>query len=277
MATPRTLSFLNLLIVALNFVWIASLENELFFSFSFTDTIELYPSYLTPAKFTYKIWSFIGLIMIIAAYMMYKGSIDNDPNSTTVKKVEKIDYLLILNQLALGLSMTLKHNDYFICSIIFSTVCLISIFTVNRRIQIRRLTSNSITRYFIRLGFGIYTGWIMFVLAFNATTILSKYSIQLGDQLFFYLNVCILILISIAMILYSYFYFLPTVSAVLVWGCYGIYYQINLNPISEYYNIKPYTIFAMILGIIFTAYNYYRCSERRKELIVVIQEPPSIS
>lgn len=277
MAAPRTLSLLNLLIVALNFVWIASLENGYFFNFSFTDTIAFYPSFLTPAKFTYKIWIFVGFIMIMAAYMMYQGSQDTQLNINTVKKVEKIDYLLILNQMALGLSMTLKHNDFFMWSILYSTVSLVTIFMINRRINIKRLTSNSVTRYFIRLGFGVYTGWLMFVLGFNIAAVLSKNSVYIGEELFFYLNVLILVLVTIAMAVYSYYYFLPSVSAVLAWGSYGVYYKFSQNPISDNYDIKPYLIMAMAVGGILTAYNYYRCTVRRRIAANIMEEPPAIS
>ncbi|WP_156306347.1 hypothetical protein [Sphingobacterium endophyticum] len=276
MAAPRTLSLLNFLIVALNFLWIAILENAILFDFTFTDTIAFYPSYLTPAFFTYKIWSFIAISMILAAYFMFRGTQEPHYSSNTIKKVEKIDYLLILNQMALGLSMTLKHNDYFFWSILYTGVCLITVLIINNRIHIQKLTSNSLTRYFIRLGFGVYTGWIMFVFGFNSAVILSKLSLQLGEQQFFFLNVAVLLLVTLAMVIYSYYYFLPSVSAVLVWGCYGVYYQANLSDISDRHDIKPYLIFAMLIGAIFTAYNYYRCNVRRNQINIMMEEPPSI-
>lgn len=276
MAAPRTLSLLNFLIIVLNFLWIAILDNAILFDFSFTDTIAFYPSYLTPALFTYKIWTFIAIIMIIAAYFMWKGTQESNLSVNTVRKVEKIDYLLILNQLALGLSMTLKHNDYFYSSILFTIVCIITVLRINKNINIRRLTSNSLTRYFIRLGFGVYTGWLIFVFGFNCAVILSKISLQIGEQLFFFLNVALLLLVTLSMIIYSFSNFLPSVSAVLVWGCYGIYYQANLSNISESHDIKPYLIFAMAIGSIFTAYNYYRCNVRRNEINITMGEPPSI-
>ena len=277
MAAPRTLSLLNLIMVALNFGWIAFLESGFLFNYSFTDTISFYPSYLTPAKFTYKIWIFTGLIMISAAYLMYQGTQKNTLNINTFKKVQKIDYLLILNQTALGLSMALKHHDYFLWSIIFSTICLVSILGINRRIEIKKLTSNSFTRYFIRLGFGVYTGWLIFVLGFNSTAIISKFGIQIGEELFFYLNILVFALITIAISLYSYLYYLPTVSAVLVWGSYGAFHQLSQYPLSENYNFKPLLIGAMTIGSILTAYNYYRCSVRRNIQPIIMQKPPSIT
>ena len=277
MAAPKTLSLLNLVIVAINFLWIACLENGFLFNYSFTDTIAFYPSYLTPAKFTYKIWTFIAFNMVLAAYLMYVGSQPTNSNENTIRKVQKIDYLLILNQLALGLSMTLKHNDYFYWSILYSCICLYTLILINKRIQIKKLTSNSFTRYFIRLGFGVYTGWLIFVLGFNSAIILSKLSLSLGDHLFFYLNLGILTILSIVMLTYSYYNYLPSVSAVLAWGCYGVYDQSKTNPISQNFDLGPYLLIAMGLAVISTAIVYYRCSIRRKQIPLIIQDPPTIS
>lgn len=277
MAAPKTLSFLNLVMVAINFLWIACLENGFLFGFSFTDTIAFYPSYLTPAKFTYKIWTFIAFNMVLAAYMMYVGTQKNTLNENVVRKVEKIDYLLILNQMALGLSMTLKHNDYFYWSLMYSIICLVSVMVINKRIQIKKLTTNSFTRYFIRLGFGVYTGWLMFVIGFNFAVILSKLSLTLGDAFYFYLNLGALAIICACMLAYSYYNYLPSVSAVLAWGSYGAYIENKQDPLPTQYDILPFLIISMILGLIFTAFNYYRCTVRRKSLAVAIQEPPSIT
>ncbi|SRR5690606_16518191 len=277
MAAPKTLSFLNLVMVALNFLWIACLENGLLFSFSFTDTIAFYPSYLTPAKFAYQIWNFIAFNMVLATYMMYVGTQKNSLNENVVKKVQKIDYLLILNQMALGLSMTLKQNDYFYWSLLYSIICLISVMLINKRIQIQRLTTNSFTRYFIRLGFGVFTGWLMFVIGFNFAVILVKLSPSIGDPLFFYLNLFALAITCACMLAYSYYNYLPSVSAVLAWGSYGAYVENKQDPLPTQYDILPFLIISMILGLIFTAFNYYRCTVRRKMLSITIQEPPSIT
>jgi hypothetical protein len=79
------------------------------------------------------------------------------------------------------------------------------------------------------------------------------------------------------MAVYSYYYFLPSVSAVLAWGSYGVYYKFSQNPISDNYDIKPYLIMAMAAGGILTAYNYYRCTVRRRIAANIMEEPPAIS
>ncbi len=263
MAGVRTLSVFNFLIVVLNFLWIAAIENGFIYGYSFSKTFSQYPTYLNPAIFTYKIWTVISILIIVTTYLMYYGTQRVHYNLNTSHKIKKIDYLLILNQLALGLSMVLKHNDLFIGSIICTIICLVTMLIINNRIKIHRISLNSFTRYFIRLGFGVYTGWLMFVLSFNFATLLVKLNLMQNEQLFYYGNIAIILIISIAMLSYSYIKYLPSISIVLVWGIYGIYHQLQFSELPATNLVGKILIMIMIIGGFFAVYIFYRCNNRR--------------
>ncbi|SEF49496.1 hypothetical protein [Sphingobacterium lactis] len=263
MSSPRTLSVFNFIIVALNLLWIALVENGYIYSYSFSDTIAQYPTYITPAKFAYKIWTFIAFVMVLASYSMFYGTQKAHPNKNTILKVVKIDFWLILNQLAVGISMSLKHNDNFRWSLLFTGIALISIMVVNNKIQIQRLTSNSFTRYFIRLAFGLYTGWLMYVFAFNLAVIFEKWGFGIPPAGQFYVDVILLLIVSVAMLSYSYLKCLPMVSVVLTWAAYGAYYQGQLRPRAESEQVGYLLIALIVISVVVAILTYMRCNKNR--------------
>lgn len=277
MSTAKTLALLNCIIVTINFSWIILIDNSYFFGHSINSAISEYPTYLTPDAITFKIWSFLAANMILVGILMYIASKNEQENIRTLKKVEKIGNLLLLNQLFCGMSMVLKLNDQFILSVLCSVGCLITILLINRKIQIHKLVSNSITRYFIRLGFGVYTGWMIVIAAFNSVIIVTKYDLISNSIEMFGLNLAILVAATIYSIYYTISHNLPAVSVVMAWGVFGILLK-NIN--SPFYiqpDMKPYLFILLAATVLSSAYSFYRCNVRRGTVVEFNENPPSIS
>lgn len=277
MSTAKTLALLNCIIVTINFSWIILIDNSYFFGHSINSAISEYPTYLTPDTITFKIWSFLAANMILVGILMYIASKNEQENIRTLKKVEKIGNLLLINQLFCGMSMVLKLNDQFILSVLCSIGCLITILLINRKIEIHKLVSNSITRYFIRLGFGVYTGWMIVIAAFNSVIIVTKYELITNSIEMFWLNLAILIAATIYSIYYTISHNLPAVSVVMAWGVFGILLK-NIN--SPFYiqpDMKPYLFILLAATVLSSAYSFYRCNVRRGTVVEFNENPPSIS
>src|SRR5690606_21995607 len=170
-------------------------------------------------------------------------------------KVMRIDYMLILNQLFCGLSMVLKLNNQMILSVIFTIACIITLLIVNNRVEIEKLTANSFTKYFIRLAFGLYTGWLMFVFAFNVVTTFLKNELVQSETERYMIDLIVLILSFGFAMYYSYIKMLPSVSAAFTWGLFGVIYQNINHPNYQQHNflIPLYMLFG--IGLISSIYN----------------------
>ncbi|QBR10956.1 hypothetical protein [Sphingobacterium sp. CZ-2] len=277
MSGTKSLALLNFMMVTLNFTWIILMDNSFFFGNSINTAISSYPTYLTPAPITFKIWSFLSANMILVGILMFIASRNEAENPRTVLKIKKIGNLLILNQLFCGLSMVLKMNNHFILSVICSSACLITILMINKRIEIHKLVSNSFIRYFIRLGFGVYTGWMIILMAFNSVIILAKFELVSSSSELFWLNVAVLLACTAYGIYYTITHYLPAVSAVLAWGIFGILIQNIKQPHFIDPDMKPYLYVMLFACILATLYSFYLCNVRRKLQEGFNEFPPSIS
>ncbi len=278
MSGTKSLALLNLIMVTFNFTWIILMDNSFFFGNSINTAIGSYPTYLTPAPITFKIWSFLSANMILVAILMFIASRNESENPRTVLKIQKIGNLLMLNQLFCGLSMVLKMNNQFILSVICSSACLITILMINKRIDIHKLVSNSFIRYFIRLGFGVYTGWMIILMAFNSVILLAKFELVSSSTELFWLNVAVLLITSAYGIYYTITHYLPAVSAVMAWGIFGILLQNIEHPHFINPDMKPYLYVVLMASIGATLYTFYLCNVRRKIQEGINEEfPPSIS
>ncbi len=259
----RSLALFNLIIISINFIWILIVDANSLFGTSLFHTFHVRPTHLTPADFTFKAWLLIAVTMIIVAVLMYRETGNEHLNMRSVRKVMRIDYMLILNQLFCGLSMVLKLNNQMILSVIFTIACIITLLIVNNRVEIEKLTANSFTKYFIRLAFGLYTGWLMFVFAFNVVTTFLKNELVQSETERYMIDLIVLILSFGFAMYYSYIKMLPSLSAAFTWGLFGVIYQNINHPNYQQYNflIPLYMLFG--IGLISSIYNFYRCNCKR--------------
>jgi len=259
----RNLALFNLIIVSLNFIWILIIDANSFFGVSLFRAFNLFPTHLTPADFTFKAWLIIAMTMIIVTALMYRETGNEHLNMRTVRKVMRIDYMLILNQVFCGMSMVLKLNQYMILSVLFTIACIISLLIINNRMEIEKLTANSFTKYFIRLAFGMYTGWLLFIFTFNIVSTFVKAGVIQSETQQYLVDVTILTITFGMAMYYSFKKMLPTVSVAFTWGIFGVIYQ-NLNqPAYDEHNILIILYILFGLGTLISMYNFYRCNVKR--------------
>ncbi|MVZ64844.1 hypothetical protein GQF61_03200 [Sphingobacterium sp. DK4209] len=267
----RSLALFNLIIISINFIWILVVDANSLFGTSLFHAFNVLPTHLTPADFTFKAWLLIAVTMIIVAVLMYRETGNEHLNIRSVRKVMRVDYMLILNQLFCGLSMVLKLNHQMVLSVIFTIACIITILIVNNRVEIEKLTANSFTKYFIRLAFGLYTGWLMFVFAFNVVTTFVKNELVQSETEQYTIDLIFLVLSFGFAMYYSYIKMLPSVSAAFSWGLFGVIYQ-NINyPNYQQHNILIPLYILFGIGLMISLYNFYRCNSKRTAINLAAQ------
>ncbi|MFZ4263101.1 hypothetical protein ACFRAE_13735 [Sphingobacterium sp. HJSM2_6] len=263
MSAIRLLAIFNFIIVTVNFIWIILLDNQYVYGQTIETAVKKYHNPIAPAIYTYNIWIFIALVMILVSYIMYSSTNKAHLNFKTIRKVQKIDIMLILNQMFCGLSMVLKLNDQFIISVLCSIGCAYTLLVINRRINIRMLTSNSITRYFIRLAFGIYLGWILVVITFNSTLVFNKFLYFLDPSILLGMSVGLLIVLVVFGSYYAIRNLLPSVIVAICWGLYGMIFQIQIDQLETQRIFLPLLYTLLSISVMVTIYSYYLCTSRR--------------
>lgn len=264
MSGIRTLAILNFLITSINFVWIILLDTYSIFGKSIGSTLEQYPTYLSPADFSQKIWILIAAIMSGATYLMIQSTYKVKISMKTSSNISKLDYFLILNQFFCGMSMILMINNEFMLSLIFSLATLWSILIINKRLNLQKITMYSPTRYFTRLGFSLYTGWIIVIIIYTFPLLYSHFNINLSPNMVYNLNMVILVGLSGATLYYAFKYSLPAVSSALTWGIFCIIFKQHISAYAPYPAMKYWLYFILLIAAIFTLINFYRCYQSRK-------------
>ena len=264
MSAIRTLAILNFLITSINFTWIILIDSYALFGQSLSSTLDQNPTYLSPADFSQKIWILIAAIMSTATYLMAYSTYKLHSSMKTTKNVFKLNYLLIMNQFFCGMSMVFMINDELLVSLLFSLATLWSLLVINKRLDLHKITMYSHTRYFTRLGFSLYTGWIIVMIMYTFPLLYRQFNISLNQPLIYNLNMAILIGLSGATLYYAFKYSFPAVSSALSWGIFCIIFKQQFSAYYPYPETKYWLYFVFLLAAIFTLINFYRCYHFRK-------------
>ena len=172
MRNSKQLAILNFIFVVLNLTWILIIDRQKLFGKSIYDTFIGNWTYLTPHKYTFFIWSLVSICLIIT-HGAFINSLKNAETSDHIsEKVNNTGFLIMLNQVLLGMSMVTKLNDNIEISLLFTFGTLITLLTINKRLRIFRNPGQSIVDYISRISYGLYTGWLIYVALFNSASYL---------------------------------------------------------------------------------------------------------
>jgi hypothetical protein len=128
-----------------------------------------YPNLFAPAGFTFSIWGLIYLLLF--GYTLYQfGLFQGTDKPVKTKLLEKTRVLFIISSIANIAWIFSWHYDIIPLSMIFMVVILICLIILNRDLANEHLTNRE--KFFIRLPFSIYFGWITVATIANATTLL---------------------------------------------------------------------------------------------------------
>jgi len=115
-----------------------------------------YPTLFTPAGFTFAIWGFIYLLMLIFAadqtlrFLYPKGD----------RITERIGWWFVLSCLANTTWIFAWHNERFTLSVVIMLVLLLSLITIYLRLGIGLEPARLRTQLAVHLLFRVYLGWI---------------------------------------------------------------------------------------------------------------------
>ena len=133
---------------------------------------DYYPNLFTPAGLTLSIW---GLIyMLLAAHTLYQlGLFHGKDEKMDCVSLHKIGILFSISSLVNAAWIFSWHYMIISLSMILMAILLICLITITLSINTQRLTSKE--KFFIRLPFSVYFGWITVATIANAVMFLVSF------------------------------------------------------------------------------------------------------
>lgn len=252
-AVSRLLQILNFLAFVLVIV-VNALANRIPIGGRTTGEIaDMYPNLFTPAGFTFAIWGIIYLGL--ALFALYQaGLLPGVNNGRGV--VRDIGWLFILSSLANVSWLLAWHYDMILLSVVFMLLLLVTLIGIYQRVRNRDMVSG-LEKWFVRVPFSLYLGWISVATIANITVALVSVNwngFGISPQIWTVIVILVADLLALS--------FLARRSdvwygLVVAWALFGILYR-HLTFFAGQYPAVVYTslisIAVLVLGVILTAW-----------------------
>jgi benzodiazapine receptor len=123
--------------------------------------------YFVPAGYVFSIWGLIYLALIgFAVYQVLPGQRENP-------RLQSVGYLFALSSLANIVWLFLWHYELFPLTILAMLSLLILLITIYLRLGIGRTVVSLGEKWFVRVPFSIYLGWVTVATIANVTDLLE--------------------------------------------------------------------------------------------------------
>lgn len=130
---------------------------------------DLYPNLFAPAGITFAIWGLIYLLL--AAFTLYLLGFFQDYSDTLkADMLNKVGIVFSISSVANAAWIFSWHYNRIPLSMVLMLVILDCLIFINYLVKNEKLTSKE--KFFIRLPFSVYFGWITVATIANATTLL---------------------------------------------------------------------------------------------------------
>jgi hypothetical protein len=123
--------------------------------------------YFVPAGYVFSIWGVIYLGL--AAYVIYQAL----PAQRENPRLNNVGYLFVVSGIANVIWLFLWHYEQFVLSFFAMTALLLSLIVIYTRLGIGKTRVSLAERWFVRVPFSVYLGWITVATIANVTSVLD--------------------------------------------------------------------------------------------------------
>lgn len=127
-----------------------------------------YPNLFAPAGLTFTIWGLIYLLL--AGFILYECGVVPDRSRPSPDATRLVDQLFIISALANSAWIFAWHYRLIFLSLILITILLLSLIAIHMKLRAMALTSKQ--KFFLKLPFSLYFGWLTVATIANVTTLL---------------------------------------------------------------------------------------------------------
>ncbi len=130
---------------------------------------DLYPNLFAPAGLTFAIWGVIYLLLaVFTLYLL--GFFQGNKSEVKAEILSRIGIVFSISSIVNALWIFSWHYHLIPLSMVLMLVILVCLISINLMIKGERLTDRE--KFFVKLPFSVYFGWITVATIANATTLL---------------------------------------------------------------------------------------------------------
>lgn len=177
-----------------------------------------YPNLFAPAGITFSIWGIIYIML--ALYSFYQLGIINKKDTLSSEVLDKIGIIFSISSVINTIWIFTWHYQIIILSMILMIGLLVSLIKIVDLIKAQTLSRRE--KFFVKVPFSIYFGWITVATIANATTLLVSLNwngFGIPESIWAALVIVVGAVIGILTILNNKDYFY---GLVIVWAYFGI-------------------------------------------------------
>ena len=130
---------------------------------------DLFNTYFVPAGYVFSIWGLIYLGLI--AFTIYQAI----PAQRGNPRLAKVGWWVVSANLANAAWIFAWHYQIYALSLVLMVTLLISLLMIYQGLEIGQSEASAAERWFVRLPFSIYLGWISVATVANTTNVLDLY------------------------------------------------------------------------------------------------------
>ncbi len=221
------------------------------------DVSDSFPNLFAPTGLTFSIWGLIYLLL--AAYTLYQfGLFQEDKGAAKAGLYKKIGVLFSISSLANALWIFAWHYYNIALSLLLMFVLLVSLILINSTLDKVQLSLRD--KYFIKLPFAVYLGWITVATVANVTSLLvysGWNAFGIAEQVWTVIIIAVGLIIGAATTLRfkSYAY-----GLVIVWAYLGIWIKHTAESgfNGQYPAVIATVIISILIMVAVEAYLYFK-------------------
>ena len=260
-------SFLIKLFVAITFIGMITvnfLANALPIAGNATGAIsDAYPNLFAPQGLTFSIWGLIYLL-VLGFTLYHLGLFRQKSDQNNAQLLDKIGVLFIISSTANIAWIFAWHYEIIPLSLVLMVVILVSLMMKIITLSKHSLTGNE--KFFLRLPFSIYFGWITVATIANVTVLLISLGVDGIGAMQSNWTAIILVVGAIIGIATTIRFKDLAYGLVFIWAYLGIWMK-HINPVPGFDGAYPVVInTAIVCIVLFVITEIYVFAKKSKKL-----------
>lgn len=259
MSYVKQLAGLN--IIAFVFAFMISMlgQTDVIGGYNMAEISDKYESGITPADFTFSIWSVIYIALSVMTIFHLVQAFKQPEDYITNRELKLIGGVFALNQFVISLWVYTWLNDMPGVSLALLLVQFFTLYVIDRRLRLLNPKKGNISLFITQLPLSIYFGWITVATLANFAAWLISLGWLANPSLNLYVSYALLMVAAMMGLVVVYFKHNIFYGIVIIWAIYGIIMKVMERGEAHYHSLVylgAFGIILILLAIIKTAVSY---------------------
>lgn len=218
-----------------------------------------YESGITPANFTFSIWSVIYLALCVMTTFHFVQAFKQREDYVTNRELKLIGVLFAANQFVISIWVYTWLNDMPGVSLALLLVQFFTLYVIDKRLRMLNPKKGKISLFITQLPLSIYFAWITVATLANFAAWLVSLGWLVDPSVNLYVSYVLLMVAAMIGVVVVYFKHNIFYGLVMIWAVYGIIMKVMEKGEGHYHSLVylgAFGIILILLAIIKTAIAY---------------------